>query len=149
MAIEYEPRFDEEDLDEEQPDDEEPGQPEILDVTEAGDAYLDHTGHFVEGQQLTMFGVASPKPFVGSAPIPTAEVIDIAAEMHEAVEYCKTWTNRAAKERARRHGHAENHHATLNLQYGRQTGRKGALSTPAEYRAKGDWMKRRYMELLG
>lgn len=148
-AIEYEPRVIEDDLDQEQVEDEETGLPEILDVTEAGDAYLDHMGHFVEGQQLTMFGVAAPTPQSYSAPVATAEVIDIAAEMHEAVEYCKTWTNRAAKERARKFGPAENHHAALNLEYGRQSGRRGALSTPAEYRAKGDWMKRRYMRLLG
>ena len=120
--------------------------PEILGVVEAGDAYMDHTGRFVEGQQLTMFGVAAPPAMSDMPPAPAVEVTDLAAEMQEAVEYCKVWTNRAAKERARRHGSGENHHAALNLDYGRTSGRKGSLSTPNEYRAKGDWMKRRYLE---
>ena len=128
--------------------DEEATLPEILDVAEAGDAYLDHTGHFVDGQQLTMFGVAAP-PVVLAASQPAPEVFDIAGEMQEAIEYCKTWTNRAAKERARKLGHRENHHAWLNSAYSRQSGRKGTLTTPAEYTAKGDWMKRRYMEYMG
>lgn len=123
---------------------------EILDVEEAGDAYLDETGRFVEGQQLTMFGVAAPPP--RSAPqandAPRVEVVDIAGELQEAIEYCRTWTNRAARERAKRLGQGENHHASLNLAYARESGRKGTLSTPAEYRHKGDWMKRRYTELL-
>ena len=131
-----------------EPEDEERDLPEILDVTEAGDAYLDHTGRFVEGQQLTMFGVASPKPTPDSTPAAPVQVVDLGAEMQDAVEYCKVWTNRAAKERARKMGPAENHHAALNLAYGRTSGRKGSLSTPAEYMAKGDWMKRRYMEML-
>lgn len=131
------------------PGDERPAA-EILDVEEAGDAYLDETGRFVEGQQLTMFGVAAPPP--RSAPrafeAPAVEVVDIAGELQEAVEYCRTWTNRAARERAKRLGQGENHHAALNLAYARESGRKGTLSTPAEYRHKGDWMKRRYLELL-
>jgi len=130
-------------------DDEEVARAEILDVAEAGDAYLDHTGRVVEGQQLTMFGVAAPAPRTDAPAAPVAQVIDIAGEMQEAVEYCKTWTNRAAKERARKFRAADNHHAALNLAYARQSGRKGSLSTPAEYRAKGDWMKRRYMEFMG
>ena len=134
---------------EEQFDDEEVARAEILDVAEAGDAYLDHTGRVVEGQQLTMFGVAAPVPRSDVPAPPVAQVIDIAGEMQGAVEYCKTWTNRAAKERARKFGSADNHHATLNLAYARQSGRKGSLSTPTEYRAKGDWMKRRYMEFMG
>ena len=139
-----------EDLDKEQPDDEELQTAEILDVIEAGDAYLDHTGRLVEGQQLTMFGVAAPPPTPGTTTAPAvAEVFDIAGEMQEAVEYCRTWTNRAARERGRKLGGGDNHHAALNLAYGRSTGRKGSLSTPAEYRAKGDWMKRRYSEFLG
>jgi superfamily II DNA or RNA helicase len=130
-------------------DDEEVARAEILDVAEAGDAYLDHTGRVVEGQQLTMFGVAAPLPKSDIPAAPLAQVIDIAGEMQEALEYCKTWTNRAAKERARKFGSAGNHHAALNLTYARQSGRKGSLSTPAEYRAKGDWMKRRYTEFMG
>ena len=129
-------------------DEDERDLPEIVGVVEAGDAYLDHTGRFVEGQQLTMFGVASPAAMPDSAPAPRIEVVDLAAEMQDAVEYCKVWTNKAAKERARRHGTGENHHAALNLAYGRTSGRKGSLSTPSAYRAKGDWMKRRYLELM-
>jgi superfamily II DNA or RNA helicase len=123
---------------------------EILDVAEAGDAYLDHTGRLVEGQQLTMFGVAAPAP-ISDIPVvvpAAAEVIDIAGEMQDAIEYCRTWTNRAARERARRVRSRENHHAALNAAYGAFTSRKGTLSTAAEYRAKGDWMKRKYMEML-
>lgn len=130
-------------------DEDERPRAEVLDVTEAGDAYLDHTGRFIEGQQLSMFGVAPPAARTDSPAAAQAQVVDLAAEMQDAVEHCKVWTNRAAKERARRLGVAENHHAALNLEYGRKTGRKGSLSTPAEYRAKGDWMKRRYTELLG
>jgi superfamily II DNA or RNA helicase len=121
--------------------------PEIVDVVEAGDAYLDHTGRFVEGQQLTMFGVPAPAA-VEVAPAPV-QVADIAGELQDAISYCTTWTNRAARERARRYGPGENHYASLNLAYARETGRRGTLATPAEYRHKGDWMKRRYMELLG
>ena len=124
---------------------------EILDVEEAGDAYLDETGRFIEGQQLTMFGVAAPPPRA-QAPVfeaPRVEVVDIAGELQDAIEYCRTWTNRAARERAKRHGAGENHHAALNLAYARETGRKGTLSTPAEYRHKGDWMKLRYTQFLG
>ncbi|MCC7364943.1 MAG: DEAD/DEAH box helicase family protein [Dehalococcoidia bacterium] len=133
--------------------------PEIVDVVEAGDVHLDHTGQFVEGQQLTMFGVPAPAPAAplravelpGAAPAPPAgpDVVDLAAEMREAVEYCKTWTNRAARLRADRRGPGENHHAALNLAYARESGRRGALSTPAEYTAKGDWMKRQYLAMLG
>ncbi len=130
-------------------DDEPAAGPEIVDVVEAGDAYLDHTGRFVEGQQLTMFGVASPAVKVASAASPGVDVVDIAGELQDAIAYCTTWTNRAARERARRAGPKDNHHAALNLAYGSETGRRGALATPAEYRHKGDWMKRRYMELLG
>ena len=124
--------------------------PEILAVTEAGDAFLDHTGKFVEGQQLTMFGVVAPSPAgpALSRGVPAVEVVDVSAEIDGATEYCRTWTNRAAAERAKRFGRSENHHALLNSQYGRQTGRRGTLATPAEYRAKGDWMKRRYLEFL-
>lgn len=123
--------------------------PEILDVVEAGDAYLDHTGRYVEGQQLTMFGVTAPPPRPGPATATRAEVVDLAEELQTAIEYCRTWTNRAARERASRRGPGENHYATLNLAYSRETGRKGALSTPEQYRHKGDWMKARYAELLG
>jgi hypothetical protein len=126
-----------------------PEGPEIVDVVEAGDAYLDHTGRFVEGQQLTMFGVPSPAVTPSPQSAPAVDVADIATELQEAITYCTTWTNRAARERARRLGPGENHYAALNLAYGRETGRRGALATPAEYRHKGDWMKRRYMELLG
>ncbi len=131
-------------------EDEESTRPEIVDVVEAGDAYLDHTGRFVEGQQLTMFGVLPPPISPANQPLVVAiEVVDIDAEMREAVEYCKTWTNRAARERARRVSGNENHHAALNLAYAKESGRKGSLSTPSEYRAKGDWMRHRYMALLG
>lgn len=138
-------------LGEDEPEGEDVDAPEIVDVVEAGDAYLDHEGRFVEGQQLTMFGVSAPAPKSNvTAEVPArAEVIDIASEMQEAVEYCKTWTNRAAKERAKRVRGRENHHATLNSAYAKVTGKKGALSTPAEYRAKGDWMKKKYLEMLG
>jgi len=121
---------------------------EILDVVEAGDAYLDETGRFVEGQQLTMFGVPAPPPRPPSAANAPVAVVDVYGELQDAIEYCKTWTNRAARERARRLPGGENPHAALNLAYSRETGRKGALSTAAEYRAKGDWMKRKYLELL-
>ena len=124
--------------------------PEVVDVVEAGDAYLDHTGRFVEGQQMTMFGVPPPRivpPVVAS--MPAQDVVDLAAELREAIEYCKTWTNRAARERAARSRTTENHHAALNLAYARETGKRGALRTSAEYRAKGDWMKRQYTILLG
>lgn len=122
---------------------------EILDVVEAGDAYLDETGRFVEGQQLTMFGVSAPPPRPETMVAPVqVEVVDIYAELQAAIEYSKTWTNRAARERARRIPAGDNHHAALNLAYSRESGKKGALSTPAEYRAKGDWMKRKYMELM-
>ncbi len=124
-------------------------QAEILGVVEAGDVHMDHEGRYLEGQQLTMFGVAAPPVHPEPAQSITADVVDIAGELSEALEYCKTWTNRAARERARRVGGRENHHATLNLAYAKVSGKKGALSTPAEYRAKGDWMKRKYMEMLG
>jgi hypothetical protein len=45
-------------------------------------------------------------------------------------------------------GHAENHHAALNSAYGRETGRKGTLSTPEQYQHKGDWMKGMYLRLM-
>ena len=123
---------------------------EILEVVEAGDAYLDETGRFVDGQQLTMFGVEAPAARSDAfiAVPATVEVVDVFGELQEAIEYCRTWTNRAASERARRTGHAQNHHAALNLAYSRESGRKGSLSTAAEYRAKGDWMKRKYLELM-
>ena len=140
--------LEDQELEEARDEEEERALPEILDVTEAGDAYLDHTGRFIDGQQMTMFGVAAPRPSSDSAPAAPVQVVDLAGEMQEAVEYCKVWTNRAAKERARKMGPGENHHATLNMAYGRASGRKGSLSTSAEYRAKGDWMKRRYVELL-
>ncbi|MCC6388123.1 MAG: DEAD/DEAH box helicase family protein [Dehalococcoidia bacterium] len=125
--------------------------PEITDVVEAGDLNVDHTGQLIEGQQLTMFGVAAPAPVARAqaAPEPVPDVVDLAGEMRDAIEYCKTWTNRAAKERARRRGPVENHHAALNLSYARETGKRGALRTASEYRAKGDWMKRQYTILLG
>ncbi|MEO8538584.1 MAG: DEAD/DEAH box helicase family protein [bacterium] len=134
----------EEELDEDQP------RAEILDVVEAGDSFLDESGRFVEGQQLTMFGVAAPAARSDVAAIIPApvEVVDIHADLTEAIEYCRTWTNRAARERARRAPQADNHHAALNLGYSRESGRKGSLSTAAEYRAKGDWMKRKYLELM-
>lgn len=151
-----EPLLDDVDLrpdefEEDELEDEERPTAEILDVVEAGDAYLDETGRFVEGQQLTMFGVAAPTPPKPTVTVtaPQVEVVDIAGELQSAIEYCRTWTNRAARERARRYGHAENHHAVLNSAYGRETGRRGTLSTPEQYRHKGDWMKRMYASLLG
>jgi len=135
----------------EEPEEEERARAEILDVAEAGDAYLDETGRFVEGQQMTMFGVAAPppKPSIQLTSQPQVEVVDLAGELQAAIEYCRTWTNRAARERARRNGHAENHHAALNTAYGRDSGRKGTLSTPEQYRHKGDWMKAMYLRLMG
>ena len=129
-------------------EDDERDRPEIVDVTEAGDAYVDHTGHLTEGQQMTMFGVAAPVPRTDAPSAPAAIVEDIGGELQEAIEYCKTWTNRAARERAKHHGRGENHHAALNLAYSRASGKRGTLATAAEYRAKGDWMKRRYTNLL-
>ncbi|MBN9494358.1 DEAD/DEAH box helicase family protein [bacterium] len=130
-------------------EDEERDAPEIVDVMEAGDAYVDHTGHLTEGQQMTMFGVTWPRPAV-AVPQPEGAVVeDIAGELQEAIDYCKTWTNRAARERAKRQGRGENHHAALNLAYTRASGKRGTLATVAEYRAKGDWMKRRYAEMIG
>ncbi|MGD9934098.1 MAG: DEAD/DEAH box helicase [Dehalococcoidia bacterium] len=138
---------------EEELEDEPPGRPEIVDVIEAGDSYLDHTGRLVEGQQLTMFGVPAP-PVRGAKPEEPAvdpdlgpqrpAVVDLGAELREAVEYCKTWTSRAARRRAELNGPGENHYAALNLAYSRATGLRGALSTPDQYRAKGDWMKRQF-----
>ncbi|MCK9519993.1 MAG: hypothetical protein M0R74_13355, partial [Dehalococcoidia bacterium] len=137
-------------LEEEQREDDDfGGRPEIVDVMEAGDAFLDHTGRFVEGQQLTMFGVPSPLPAAAAAPVAEPEVVDLAGEMRDAVEYCKLWTNRAARRRAEIRGKGENHHAQLNLAYARETGRRGTLSTPQEYLHKGDWMKRIYLRMLG
>ncbi|WBL35864.1 DEAD/DEAH box helicase family protein [Tepidiforma flava] len=135
-----------------------PGAPEIVDVIEAGDAVLDETGRLIEGQQLTMFGVPAPPhpsaarmapPVAAPANDPRATVVDLQAELQEAIEYCKTWTARAARERARRFGQRENHFAVLNAAYARETGQRGTLATPADYRRKGDWMKRKYLELLG
>ncbi len=133
-----------------EPEDDDRQSAEILEVAEAGDAYLDETGRFVDGQQMTMFGVAAPQARPDSivAMAPAVEVVDIHGELQAAIEYCKTWTNRAAAERRRRAPGAENHHAALNLAYSRDSGRKGTLSTAVEYRAKGDWMKRKYLELL-
>jgi superfamily II DNA/RNA helicase len=121
---------------------------EVIGVEEAGDAYLDHTGQLVDGQQLTMFGVRAPAP-VAAVAASTATVVDAAALMQEAIDYCKTWTNRAAAARAKKVHSRENHHAALNLAYSKHLGVRGALSTPEAYRAKGDWMKRRYAEFIG
>jgi superfamily II DNA/RNA helicase len=144
---------DEEEREEDDVEDEERAGPEVVDVVEAGDAYLDHTGRFVEGQQLTMFGVASPVASKRETPAESeparVEVVDLSGDLKEAIDYCKTWTNRAAREREKRMGKGENHHAALNLQYARETGRRGSLATASEYRAKGDWMKRTYARLLG
>lgn len=146
LPIEIDEEQDDESGEEEEPQ----NRPEILDVVEAGDAFLDESGRFVEGQQLTMFGVPAPAPRSDASfePQPSVQVVDIHAELTEAIEYCRTWTNRAARERSRRAAPAENHHAALNLAYSRESGKKGALSTAAEYRAKGDWMKRKYLEFL-
>jgi superfamily II DNA/RNA helicase len=141
-------------------EDEEPPRLEITDVVEAGDAYLDHTGRFIEGQQLTLFGgggtgghQAVNSRLASSTRVqepanPEIDVFDLAAELQQAVDFCKLWTNRAAKERARKLGGAQNHHAALNLTYGQASGKRGALSTAAEYRAKGEWMKRQYEQIL-
>jgi len=132
-------------------EDEERQAPEVVDVEEAGDAYLDETGRFVVGDQLTMFGVPRPSPVAipRLAPeAPVAEVVDIEGELREAIEYCKTWTNRAARERARRLRRQENQHAILNAEYARETGQRGSLATADDYRRKGDWMKRKYLQFL-
>ncbi len=136
-------------------EEEEPRQIEIVDVSEAGDSYLDHTGRFIQGQQLTLFGEPTPRP-PSSLQMPQAaepetsgpDVFDLASELQTAVDYCKLWTNRAAKERARKFGSAQNHHAALNMAYAKVSGRKGALATASEYRAKGDYMKRQYEAFL-
>jgi len=124
---------------------------EILDVEEAGDAYLDETGRLVEGQQLTMFGVTAPapRPAAGQRETATVEVVDLAGDLRSAVEYCRTWTNRAARARGRLGPPGENAHAWLNMAYSRETGVRGTLSTAEAYRRKGDWMKRRYAEFIG
>ncbi|WP_322818359.1 DEAD/DEAH box helicase family protein [Tepidiforma sp.] len=134
--------------------DEERSVPEIVDVEEVGDAVLDETGRLVEGQQLTMFGVPSPPPSPKSGTTPAEPasqpaVIDLRAELQDAIDYCRLWTSRAARERERRFGKGENHFAVLNAAYARETGQRGTLSTATEYRRKGDWMKRKYLELLG
>jgi superfamily II DNA/RNA helicase len=125
--------------------------PEIVDVVEAGDVHLDHEGRYIDGQQMTFFGVEPPAVAkAASATLaPVTEVVDLHAELREAIEYCKTWTNRAARARAERRGPGENHHAALNLQYARESGRRGSLNTPAEYRTRGDWMKRQYSAMAG
>jgi len=133
--------------------DEERSVPEIVDVEEVGDAVLDETGRLVEGQQLTMFGLPSPPPSpkpVATPAEPAAQsvVVDLRAELQDAIDYCRLWTSRAARERERRFGKGENHFAILNAAYARETGQRGTLSTAAEYRRKGDWMKRKYLELL-
>ncbi|MDZ7728349.1 MAG: hypothetical protein U5Q44_09270 [Dehalococcoidia bacterium] len=106
---------------------------EIRDVYEAGDAYVDHTGRIVEGQQMTMFGVEPPEPAAApSNQQPHVEVVDLDAELREAVRFCTEWTNRAARERARKYGRSTNHHQYLNAEYGRLTGKRGSLSTPED-----------------
>ena len=97
-----------------------------------------------------MFGVKPPPAAVTtvSAPEADVEVVDIDAELREAIRFCTDWTNRAARERARQVGRSSNHHRELNGLYGKATGKRGTLSTPEEYRAKGDWMKARYLEYL-
>jgi hypothetical protein len=103
-----------------------------------------------------MFGIPAPPPApraaapVAPPPAPAQrDVVDLQAELQEAIDYCKTWTSRAARERAKRFGPRENHFAILNAAYARETGQRGTLSTAADYRRKGDWMKRKYLELLG
>lgn len=133
--------------------DQERSAPEIVDVEEVGDAVLDETGRLVEGQQLTMFGLPSPRPSAKSGTTPAEPaarpaVVDLRAELQDAIDYCRLWTSRAARERERRFGKGENHFAVLNAAYARETGQRGTLSTAAEYRRKGDWMKRKYLELL-
>lgn len=129
-------------------EDEESVAPEIRDVTEAGDAYVDHNGRYVTGQQLTMFGVQAPAPPMPARGQQDVEVVDIDAELRDAIRFCTDWTNRAARERGRRLGAAVNHHRELNAMYGRATGQRGTLSTPDEYRAKGEWMKAQYVSFL-
>jgi superfamily II DNA or RNA helicase len=121
--------------------------PRVVDVEEAGDAYVDHTGRFVEGQQLTLFGVPTRGPAPAAAM--TAEVVDLDAELRDAIQSCTEWTNRLARERSRRGGGRGNQHQAINAEYIRASGKRGALATPQEYRAKGEWMKARYLELLG
>ncbi len=147
------PLFDPEELSEDAEDGEDPldevGRPEIIDIVEAGDEFLDHTGQYLDGQQMSFFSVPTPASAVTSIQPSRVEVVDLHAELRTSIEYCRTWTNRAAKARAGRLGPLENHHAALNLAYARETGRKGALNAPAEYQAKGDWMKRQYSALMG
>ena len=71
--------------------------------------------------------------------------MDLGAELRDAVEYCKNWTSRAARRRAEIFGHGENHYAALNMAYSRATGLRDSLSTPDQYRTKGDWMKRSFI----
>jgi superfamily II DNA or RNA helicase len=132
---------------------EDPAHPgiEIVDVVEAGDAILDHTGQYLDGQQLALFGgpaapAAPARPVAAPANI---EVVDLHAEIREAIDYARTWTNRLARLRAERFGAGQNHHAGVNLDYARASGRRGALRTAAEYRAKGDWMRAQYALLIG
>ena len=125
------------------------GLPEILDVTEAGDAYLDHTGRFVEGQQLTMFGVPPPDAKRATQPSRRRGGLRHCGRDAGSDRVLRDVDEPRCQRASAQTGRRENHHAALNLAYGRATGRRGALSTPAEYRAKGDWMKRRYMEFLG
>lgn len=123
--------------------------PQVRDVTEVGDFYVDHNGRPLDGQQLTMFGVPAPQLLRQAAlDTPAVEVVDLDKELNDAIRFCTDWTNRAARARAAKRGTRENHHKVLNAIYGKLSGKRGSLSTPAEYRQKGDWMKKQYAELL-
>lgn len=140
--------------DEAVPDDEDPrAGPSIVDVEEAGDTIVDEQGRLVHGQQLSMFGLPAGATAASSlrreeTAIVTAEVVDLEAELREAIRFCNDWTARAARERSKRYGAAMNHFQALNAAFSRDTGLRGTLTTPAQYRTKGDWMKARYVELI-
>lgn len=137
---------DDEELGEEFDDDSE--RPQVRDVTEVGDFYVDHNGRPMEGQQLTMFGVPAPQLIRQALEAPAVEVVDLDRELNDAIRFCTDWTNRAARARAAKLGTRDNHHKVLNAIYGKLSGKRGALSTPDEYRRKGEWMKKQYAELL-
>jgi len=129
-----------------EPDIDQP-EPQVLEVEEAGDAYVDHTGQFVDGQQLTLFGDRQLQP--ASMLAGRVETVDIDAELREAIRACSEWTARLANERGRRGHSGGNQFQAVNAEYARATGKRGALSTPDEYRAKASWMRARYIEALG
>src|SRR5690606_12142015 len=78
--------------------------PQVQDVTEVGDFYVDHNGRPLEGQQLTMFGVPAPQLVRQALEAPAVEVVDLDRELNEAIRFCTDWTNRAARARAAKLG---------------------------------------------